>query len=104
MSLVLVNNANTRVYSAIKQIDGGTAYCYFTTFDFGNGSVIGSRYKLSVNCNEISSMAEQNSNIYYKIDASPNYIAVYYPSNSSFGPVYASAYFVRITSYPLNSR
>lgn len=103
-SYLIVNNADTKVYTAVQITDGGTITWFFTTFGFVSGSVDGSRYKLSVDCSDITLMAEQNSNIYYSISGTNNYIAVFYPSNSSFGTIYSMTNGIRMTSYTADSR
>lgn len=103
-SAILLNAAQDKLYTGFSIVDNAETFCLFNTYLYADGNVDGSRYRLSVDCTKIYSIVEQNGNIYYNIKGSSEYLAVYYPSNSSFGTIYTISNYNRMTSYSSDSR
>lgn len=64
----------------------------FFVYNYTDGNIIGSRYKVSVDSTRADSVVEMGSNIYFVGGyLTTDFIGIYFPSNSSFSTIYTYA-------------
>jgi hypothetical protein len=82
---------NTEVYAWFRYSDANPDQCIFMTLAYSDGSIIGSRYKLSETCALNERLVEQSGSIYFQYERTANgnaIIIAYDKTTSTFGTIY----------------
>jgi hypothetical protein len=87
----ILSSDSTEVYAWFRYSDASPAQCIFMTLAYSDGSIIGSRYKLSEACSSNERLIEQSGSIYFQYERTTNgnaVIGTYDKTTSIFGVIY----------------
>jgi outer membrane protein assembly factor BamB len=87
----ILSSDATQVYAWFRYSNASNGQCMFMTFAYSDGSIIGSRYRLSEECTLNERLIEQSGSIYFQYQRAVNgkaIIGAYDKTTSTFGTIY----------------